>query len=68
MKGHHEGRGWRETLRVEATTMSNTGSSLDSGSNGSAATGATVRAWDPYEVWLKRVKQPRDQRIATANR
>jgi hypothetical protein len=28
---------------------------------GPAATGSPA-AWDPYEVWLKRVKEPRDRR------
>lgn len=23
---------------------------------------AITQAWDPYDVWLKRVKQPRDRR------
>ena len=43
----------------------------NSGAVESAA--ATVRrdpsatgAWDPYEVWLTRVKQPRDRRYGTA--
>ena len=71
MKGHYEGRGWRETIRAEATAMSTTGSSaVESGSNGIPTTGATVQAqaWDPYDVWLKRVKQPRDRKLAAANR
>ena len=25
----------------------------------------TVTAWDPYDVWLNRVKKPRDGRAAT---
>ena len=71
MKGHYEGRGWRETIRAEATAMSTTGSSaVESGSNGIPTTGARVQAqaWDPYDVWLKRVKQPRDRRGATTSR
>jgi hypothetical protein len=27
-----------------------------------ARTGAVARPWDPYDVWLRRVKQPRDDR------
>jgi hypothetical protein len=64
MKGHQEGRGWRETMRAEATTVSNAGSAAESGGHGAGGPVAIVRAWDPYEVWLKRVKQPRDRRIA----
>jgi hypothetical protein len=28
----------------------------------------TVAAWDPHDVWLKRVKQPRDRRSSSAKR
>jgi hypothetical protein len=33
---------------------------------GIAAEGAASRSWDPYDVWLRRVKQPRDSRPARA--
>ena len=64
MKGHNEGRAWRETIRAEATAMSNAASVVEGSNHASQASVATVRAWDPYEVWLKRVKQPRDRRTA----
>ena len=28
----------------------------------SPSTSGSVLAWDPYDVWLKRVKEPRDRR------
>lgn len=31
-----------------------------------AAEGAASRSWDPYDVWLRRVKQPRDLRPVRA--
>jgi hypothetical protein len=31
-----------------------------------AAEGAATRSWDPYDVWLRRVKQPRDLRPVRA--
>lgn len=34
------------------------GVSLDT----SASSGNASRSWDPYDVWLRRVKQPRDDR------
>jgi hypothetical protein len=34
----------------------------------SSSTRAESVAWDPYEVWLKRVKQPREHEIPPASR
>jgi hypothetical protein len=33
---------------------------------GSDSTTPKSAAWDPYEVWLNRVKKPRDQRVTSA--
>jgi hypothetical protein len=67
MKGNHEGRIWRETLRAEATAVS-AGSAIAGSGVGTARAVTTPRAWDPYEVWLNRVKLPRDRRAATQSR
>ena len=64
MKGYREGLAWRDTIHAEAEAMSNSASAAQAGSHDSSTSVATVRAWDPYDVWLKRVKQPRDRRIA----
>ena len=67
MKGNHE-RAWREKLHAEATAMSDTATVAPTGTASNGRTTATVRAWDPYEVWLNRVKLPRDRRIVTETR
>jgi hypothetical protein len=67
MKGNLEGRIWRETLRAEATAVADV-SGVAGSVGGTARTVATPRAWDPYEVWLNRVKLPRDRRAAIQSR
>ncbi|RPI13808.1 MAG: hypothetical protein EHM60_00060 [Lysobacterales bacterium] len=53
-----------ERRNSEGAVGGDAGSNTSSGESGRqlpvAACGA---AWDPYDVWLKRVKQPRDARV-----
>ena len=41
----------------EVTSLDGAPASFDTAGAGSAS-----RSWDPYDVWLRRVKQPRDDR------
>lgn len=54
-------RAWRPNARQERFSVE----SRAQASGGSAAAPekapAASPAWDPYEVWLTRVKQPRDE-------
>ena len=68
MKGNQERHTWRETLRAEAATVVSDVAAVAGSGRGTARTVATPRAWDPYEVWLNRVKLPRDRRAASQSR
>ena len=55
--------------RADAMKDSADAASNDGGTGDEAATrGTTAASWDPYEVWLTRVKQPREHaaRVAAA--
>ena len=53
----------RETREQEALHRVDPATAQGGGIEGSAiATAATV-TWDPYEVWLTRVKRPRDETV-----
>ena len=67
MKGNSAVRMWRSFVVTAAATPSarhEPGREEDKREETTprpALTGYTL-AWDPYEVWLKRVKEPRDRR------
>lgn len=47
---------WEEAMKVNATSVASDRASADA----DVVRSATTPAWDPYEVWLSRVKRPRD--------
>ena len=49
---------WANTMAVNANDASNDRPPSDDRAQRSAAPGS----WDPHQVWLTRVKQPRDDR------
>jgi hypothetical protein len=66
MKGNNAVRIWRSFVVTAAATpraLSEPEREEEKAATapGPAFTGYSL-AWDPYEVWLKRVKEPRDRR------
>lgn len=57
----------REDARAEVAGRSKSGAVESAAASAPRDTSATV-AWDPYEVWLTRVKQPRDRAEARSAR
>ena len=53
---------WAEAMKASATVVLRDRSANDEG----IIRGTPPASWDPYEVWLTRVKQPRD-RVARAD-
>jgi len=56
--GAAEGEG-SVSAKISTPEVSVTAFRTDAGESGSSSQST---AWDPYEVWLTRVKQPRDRR------
>lgn len=53
-----------ERRNQEGTAGGDAGTHTSSVENGrQLPVPACAAAWDPYDVWLKRVKQPRDARV-----
>jgi hypothetical protein len=53
---------WAETMKDNPT-----GASLENVASDEAISRVTqVASWDPFEVWLTRIKQPRDSAIKSA--
>jgi hypothetical protein len=48
---------WKETMKEHAKDVSRNHVSNDAIVN----RGTSVTSWDPHEVWLKRVRQPRER-------
>lgn len=53
---------WEEAMKVNAEAVSTDRVPADA----DVVRGAASTAWDPYEVWLSRVKRPRDLAIRRA--
>jgi hypothetical protein len=68
MKGNSAVRIWRSFVVAAASSPRAVGGRQreDADENEATTPGPAVTrdplAWDPYEVWLKRVKEPRDRR------
>jgi hypothetical protein len=57
------GMSWSETMKGNATVAS-----LEHVANGeSVVRRAQAASWDPFEVWLTRIKQPRDSAVKSAS-
>lgn len=56
---------WRNTAVLQATTAPGAGVS-EKIASALARTAGTEPSWDPYDVWLNRVRQPRLERDAAA--
>ena len=52
---------WRPGARRKRFSPESRAASTGSTAATLKTTPSTTAAWDPYEVWLTRVKQPRDQ-------
>ncbi len=54
--------GWTDTMRHNAeVALCDHGPAGDDAADGTASASASASAsWDPYDVWLTRVKQPRE--------
>jgi hypothetical protein len=48
---------WAESMKASASVVLRDGAANDEG----IIPGTQAASWDPYEVWLTRVKQPRDR-------
>lgn len=55
---------WADAMQGNATVASR---DIDSIADGSAREGVSD-SWDPYNVWLTRVKQPRDRADANSDK
>jgi hypothetical protein len=64
---HHSGIAQRDALRPVASSSSSERPGLNEAVSALAHKPAASGSWDPYEVWLTRVKQPRDQRLLDPN-
>ena len=53
---------WAEEMKVNADVASRDGHSTDA----NAIRSATSTAWDPHEVWVTRVKLPRERAASRA--
>lgn len=54
---------WANTMAGNAADAANDQVPVDESTQGNVVSGA----WDPHQVWLTRVKQPRDARRPPAN-
>ena len=53
---------WAETMKGNATVASLAHATID----GVAFRPTHPKSWDPFEVWLTRIKQPRDRAANSA--
>ena len=62
--GKNESQPWHEKAMVRSASLSESQSGRRKVPTVVSFTRAPIEtsAWDPYEVWLTRVKQPRDAR------
>jgi hypothetical protein len=58
----------REDARAKVAERSNSGVIGSAASAAPRDPSSSTAAWDPYEVWLTRVKQPRDRAAARSTR
>ena len=52
--------------RARAVGSEPTVTALESAASAEGGSGARVPAWDPYEVWLHRIRRPQQGRDGTA--